>query len=69
MSKEAIFISDEVLQFYKNHTAKETLQRFNMPTDGRHIKALFRHYPKNLGWGGSRKGSGNKKGFNGLKKN
>jgi len=56
-------ISPEIIEYYKTHTAKETLVFFNLPIDRRHIKALHLHYPKGLGWGGSRKHSGNKKGW------
>jgi hypothetical protein len=63
MRKEAPYISDAVIEYYKTHTAAETLTYFNMPIDRRHIKALYRHYPKGLGWGGARQGSGNKKGW------
>ncbi len=61
--------SIKVLYIDKNATAREVANSFLVDfEDGKtaraFTKALNKKYPKGLGWGGFRLGSGNKKGWN-----
>ena len=50
-----------VLIYYAGHTARETCQAFGIPFTQEFVKILHRLAPKDMGLGGARKGSGQKK--------
>jgi hypothetical protein len=58
-AKQAVLTA--VLSYYETHTARETCELFDIPFKPDYIKILHRLAPKNMGLGGSRKGSGQKK--------
>lgn len=50
-----------IRDFYKSHTCKETCEHFGLPFDNYTQKEFVKLWPKKLGLGGKRKGSGRKK--------
>jgi len=48
--------------FYRSHTFRETCEEFGIIPTSRMQKIMHRLWPKGMGRGGARKGSGNKKG-------
>lgn len=50
-----------VLIYYEQHTARETCEAFGIPFKQEYVKILHRLAPKQMGLGGARKGSGQKK--------
>jgi hypothetical protein len=57
--KQAILTS--VLVYYSTHTARETCNLFGIPFRPEFVKILHRLHNKNMGLGGAREGSGQKK--------
>lgn len=49
--------------YYQTHTARETCEKFGIPFEQKYVKILHQLFPKDMGLGGARKGSGNKKGY------
>lgn len=50
-----------VLIYYERHTARETCEEFGIPFCQEYVKILHHLAPKDMGLGGARKGSGQKK--------
>jgi hypothetical protein len=46
---------NEILDYYENHTVRETASRFGFKYNHEVQHAFNRYFPKNCGWGGKRK--------------
>lgn len=61
MDEEQTALLTYIESLYENHTCKEVCTILQVPYTKQRQKLFHNAFPKNAGWGGKRKNSGNKK--------